>query len=267
MRCLAACAGLALIANPQFVAAKPLEPATKWVVDFGENHCVAQRIYKVGANPLYLLLKASAVGDGLQASVAVKGPNGYGVQEKAKLSFGPGEPVELWQIRFGADKRQVRMINLTKAEVATLATATELHWKAANIDYSLPLGPMKDLVKLMEECRSGLGEYWNGTPEKKANLRQEPKADRLVAKLFNTSDYPSQALTADQSGTAKVIALVDEAGKMADCTVVETSGVAVLDAQTCIIMRQRAKFSPAVGADGKAVKGVFVQRIRWETSN
>src|SRR5687768_5604963 len=121
MRHLVVSACVALIANPAFAAAKPLQPATKWVVDFGDNHCVAQRIYSGRKDPVYLLLKASAVGEGLQASIAVKGPNGYGVQEKAKLSLGSSQPVELWQIRFGADKRQVRMINLSKAEVDRLS--------------------------------------------------------------------------------------------------------------------------------------------------
>ena len=256
---------LAALLAPQSASAKPLPPATKWVVDFGDSHCVAQRIYSAGKNPVYLLLKASAVGEGLQVSVAVKGPNGYGVQEKAKLSFGGQEPTAVSQIRFGAEKKQVRMINLSKPEVARLAGATELRWDTANMDYTLPLGPMKDLVKIIEECRVSLGEYWNGTPEKLASLKQEPRLNTAVRKLFKSTDYPSQALMGDQSGTARIVALVDEKGQMTDCTIVETSGVAVLDAQTCIIVRERGKFSPALGADGQPVKGVFSQRIRWET--
>ena len=63
---------------------------------------------------------------------------------------------------------------------------------------------------------------------------------------------------------ATIVALIDEKGEMADCAVIETSGIAALDAQTCFIMRKRGKFAPAIGQDGKPAKGVFTQRIRWE---
>lgn len=263
MRHVFACAWVALFAH-QSASAEPLQPTGKWVVDFGDNRCVAQRIYGDAAKPVYLLLKASAIGEGLQLSVAVKGPNGYGVQEKAKLSFGGGEPVDHWQLRYGVDKKRVRMVNLAKADVERLAKATELRWDTANLDYSFPLGPMSNLVKVMEECRAGLGEYWNATPEKVVSLKQEPRTERPIVKLFNNGDYPNQAVFAHQSGTAKVIALVDEKGKLVDCMIVETSGIAVLDVQTCLIMHQRGRFLPAIGADGKPTKGVISQRIRWE---
>ena len=254
----------ALITSPGIAAEKPLAPTDKWRVDFGDSHCIAQRIYGPAREPVYLHLKASAVGEGLQLSIARKGSNGYGIQEKAKLSFGKGEPLELSQMRFGVEKKQVRMVNLTKSEIPQLSGASELRWKAANVDYVFPLGPMGNLIKLMEKCRAGLGDYWNGTAEKVASLKQEPTLNKPVVKLFSSNDYPSQAIFADLSGTTRVVALVDEKGKLVDCTIVETSGVAVLDAQTCIIVRDRGKFSPAIGADGKPAKGVFVQRIRWE---
>ena len=263
MRIPVACACFALLSH-QTVLAKPLQPAGKWVVDFGDSRCVAQRIYGEAGNPIYLHVKAPAVGDGLQLSVAVKGSNGYGVQESAKLTFGNGAPIQLSQLRFGVEKKQVRMVNLTKAQIGQLASASELRWSTANLDYSMPLGPMGNLIKIVEKCRSTLGDYWNGTPEKMALLQQTPTMNTTIRRLFSTNDYPSQAVFNDQSGTAHIVALIDEKGQMADCMVVETSGAAVLDAQTCIIMRKRGKFSPAVGADGKPAKGIFAQRVRWE---
>ena len=264
VRRLAALICSALVVGPGMAAEKVLAPTDKWRVDFADSHCIAQRVYGDAREPVYLHIKASAVGEGLQLSIARPGPNGYGIQEKAKLGFGKAEPREYSQMRFGVEKKQVRMVNLTKSEIPQLSGASELRWKAANLDYVFPLGPMANLVKVLEECRGGLGDFWNGTSEKVAALRQEPTLNKPVVKLFNSNDYPSQAIFADLSGTTKIVGLVDEAGKLVDCTIVETSGVAVLDAQTCIIVRDRGKFSPAIGADGKPTKGVFVQRIRWE---
>ncbi len=254
---------LALVAA-QPASASPIQPTVKWIVDFGDSRCVAQRIYGNNRDPVYLLLKASAIGEGIQLSVAVKGPNGMGFQEKAKLYLGGDEPLELSQLRFGAEKKQVRIVNLTKEQTARVAGSTVLRWFTSNLDYSMPLGPMNNLIKVMEECRADLRSYWNGTEEKSASLQEEPKLNTTIRKLFKTDDYPSQAVIGGQSGIAKIVALVDEKGHMADCTIVETSGFAALDAQTCLIVRQRGKFTAAIGADGQPVKGVFTQRIRWE---
>ena len=108
-----------------------------------------------------------------------------------------------------------------------------------------------------------LADDWNASSATKALLKQEPRLDKPVVELFSTDDYPSQAVFAEQSGTAKVVGLIDEKGEMADCMVVETSGVAVLDAQTCNKVKERGKFSPAIGQDGKPAKSVFETRVRW----
>ena len=264
MRRLVACASFSLVANPGVAATKPLEPAGKWIVDFGASHCIAQRNYGTAEKPIYLMLKASAIGEGLQLSVVVTGHRTDGVQEKAKLRLGKVEPIELWQLKYGFEKKLVRTVNLTQPQADQLARATELHWSTAHMDYSMPLGPVANLVKLIEKCRTSLAEDWNGTEEKKALLKQEARLDKPVGRLFSSSDYPDQAILRSQSGTAKVVGLVDEKGQLADCMVVETSGIAVLDAQTCIMIHKRGKFTPAIGSDNKPAKSVFVQRVRWE---
>ena len=58
--------------------------------------------------------------------------------------------------------------------------------------------------------------------------------------------------------------LIDEAGKLANCMVVGTSGYASLDAQSCAVLKERAKFVPALGIDGKPTKSGILQRIRWQ---
>jgi TonB family protein len=137
-------------------------------------------------------------------------------------------------------------------------------WTSLHRDYQLPLGPMASLIKIVEKCRSTLADHWNGTPEKQAAQQKPVTFDRPIVSLFSSDDYPADALRRDLGGTAMIVALIDDKGKMADCAVVETSGVAVLDAQTCIMIRKRGKFTPAIGADGKPARAVFTQRVRWE---
>lgn len=71
------------------------------------------------------------------------------------------------------------------------------------------------------------------------------------------------AIYEQQSGTVRVALLIDEKGRIADCAILDTSGTPVLDAQTCAILKERARFKPAIGPDGKPAKDGYIQRITW----
>ena len=267
MRNLVLLAASALALQPAAAEAQ-LPPTGKWTVDFGDARCLAYRAYGPESRPLYLLIKPSPIGDVLQLQLAEKGSDRQGVQEEARLSFDGGTPIQMSQLRYGSNGKHVRMVNLSRDLTARLAAARALHWSARGKEYQLELGPVDKLVRTVGECRVKLGDYWNGTPEKMAALAKGPRLQApSIISLFESDDYPSQAVTKDQSGMAQVVALIDEKGGVADCTVIETSGVAVLDAQTCIIITRRGKFDAAFGADGMPAKGIYTQRVRWEMSN
>ena len=112
-----------------------------------------------------------------------------------------------------------------------------------------------------------LRRVWNvgSVDGEQSPLPQRARAN--LARLFSSDDYPAISVRGEASGAVKFALLINEAGKVADCTVIETSGVAALDAQTCVIVRARAKFEPAVGADGKPAKDANISRVRWELPN
>jgi protein TonB len=87
-----------------------------------------------------------------------------------------------------------------------------------------------------------------------------------LRKLFDSGDYPAQALSEGDSGITRIVALIDQKGGVAECMVDETSGIATLDAMTCIIVKERAKFVPAVGQDGKPARSATTTRVRWISS-
>jgi protein TonB len=57
--------------------------------------------------------------------------------------------------------------------------------------------------------------------------------------------------------------MVDQTGALQDCLVEGTSGVATLDAMVCIVLRSRAKFHPAIDAQGKPARSVLSTRVKW----
>jgi protein TonB len=52
-------------------------------------------------------------------------------------------------------------------------------------------------------------------------------------------------------------------GKVTNCTVVLSSGIAEVDATTCRFALQRAKYKPAIGADGRRTAATFTNYVTF----
>lgn len=80
--------------------------------------------------------------------------------------------------------------------------------------------------------------------------------------LITEDDYPPEAVDNNEQGSVNVLLRVDAAGAVADCTV-EHSASPSLDAKTCAVIRERAKFKPARDRHGKAVASETRGRVTW----
>jgi protein TonB len=79
-----------------------------------------------------------------------------------------------------------------------------------------------------------------------------------VRALFSSDDYPADAQQNGEEGSVRARLTVDARGRVAKCTIIRSSGHVSLDKATCDVLRDRARFSPARDANGKAVSDSFV---------
>lgn len=56
---------------------------------------------------------------------------------------------------------------------------------------------------------------------------------------------------------------VNPDGRVANCIIVQSSGFARLDDLTCRLVTRRARFAPAMTADGVPTIGYYSQAVRW----
>lgn len=56
---------------------------------------------------------------------------------------------------------------------------------------------------------------------------------------------------------------VDTTGRPFDCVVVESNAPPMLSASSCALMISRARYSPAMGPDGKPIAKIQTMRFRW----
>lgn len=76
-------------------------------------------------------------------------------------------------------------------------------------------------------------------------------------------DYPFAAVADELSGVTNVHLAVDADGFPTDCTIPTSTAGDLLDRTTCDLLMARALFTPARNAQGDAVAGVYVTRVRW----
>lgn len=89
------------------------------------------------------------------------------------------------------------------------------------------------------------------------------RAKANLATYFSDDDYPASALRAEESGTAAFRLTVAPNGRVNDCTITSSSGSAALDATTCKLLKQRARFTPARDSSGNPTTDSHNGRITW----
>ena len=84
-----------------------------------------------------------------------------------------------------------------------------------------------------------------------------------LATLVSADDYPAEAVANDWGGTVRIKLDINKVGYVSGCHILRSSGHVVLDAKTCEIMVQRARFKPARNNLGQAVPDTVEQTITW----
>lgn len=265
MRTAAVAFAISLLLSSAPGHAAPRAPTGKWVMDFGDKQCVAARNYGTDQEPLMLVLKQPTEGEIVQLAIIRKG-SGSGMfanQLNGKIRVDDGPTVAASMIRFTAKARgeQVISTNLPFTQFAALRKGQALAISAGAVNVSLQLTSVEPLMKLMDECVVELRKLWNAD-EAAADRIKQPVVGSLAG-LFRFDDYPGIAIEQSKGGTVGLLVLINEQGRVADCTVIETSGVAALDSQSCAVIAERARFKPAIGVDGKPAKSTFRQRVTW----
>jgi protein TonB len=100
-------------------------------------------------------------------------------------------------------------------------------------------------------------------PPPVAKKIEPARAKANLASYVSDEDYPSNAVRNEEQGTTRFRLVVGPDGRVKECSVTSSSGSSALDSTTCRLMKQRAKFSPATGSDGKPTSDTVASAIRW----
>lgn len=77
-------------------------------------------------------------------------------------------------------------------------------------------------------------------------------------------DYPAPDLRKEAEGVTGVRLDVNTDGIVSNCTVTQSSGSETLDAATCTLIQERARFTPARDRTGQPIADNYTTRVKWQ---
>lgn len=263
-------AAAAMLASSPGHAQSVRAPFANWVLASGSTQCVASRQYGTPDNPLELELKLAPLGKAVRVLLVRKASGGpfskFPVAIEGKIRVDGGAPLPMSMLAYDLKSRGERIL-LAYVPFETFAVVRRgelLSIDAPNVlRTQLKLSSVEPVMRALEACAERLRREWNGTTEADPDPKVKQGASGNLQRAFKASDYPAAAVRGFATGTAKFVILIDEAGRVADCSIVKPSGVAILDVQSSAIVKERVRFTPAVGFDGRPARDIYVQQVTW----
>lgn len=243
-----------------------LKPSGPWNVEYADSMCLLQRTFGSGEQSVILGFRPGMFSEHMRVVVVRKSAEKRIVRGEAQLSFDGGTPLKVPYLEHFIPSRGVRVIiiDLQDSDLAPLHKA-KLFWiQVGKQGLTLIPTAFPAAMKALEACEKDLLVTWGMDPATVVSITEFPKTRGGIVGFFSTNDYPSAAIRNKEQGTAGVRFWVSTQGTVRDCKVVESSGSAILDSQTCAIIANRGRFEPARTASGEAVESIGFQRVRWE---
>lgn len=258
-----------------------------WVLKYNDDSCDLVGQFGEGNNRIIMKMTKYGPGTAFDLTLYGKPLRANEAHTYTSIAFGPG--LQLARIRAMSGKageEPMRIINswwLNRGEGIAYPTdesgkptslppiAPEQEAAFTYLDvapfpgrtYRLNTGSMGDAMKAMRTCIDNLVTAWGFDPVQQAALSRRVKPLQNPGEWVRSGDYPTGLLMQGASGIINFRLDVDETGAATGCHIQAMTKPLGFADTTCRLIRQRAKFEPALDATGKPVKSYYVNTVRW----
>lgn len=258
-----------------------LRPITPWNVDWAEKTCVMRRGFGDQANPLILQIERFAPGDRFQLLLTGKRLRGFAPPQRLSLEYGVGGYVHTIEgYMVGETKGGFATVfisssairGLTEGEPESFVPVTpEQEAAVGQISFYrirgkkivLKTGSLGPVFVAMRKCADQLVESWGLNPLQQSRLTRPATPKSNPGSWLKPSDYPAGALFAGAQAIVNFRVTVDETGMPVACELQRSYSGEMFDRITCQQIVRRARFDPALDADGKPVRSYYTNTVRW----
>jgi hypothetical protein len=126
----------------------------------------------------------------------------------------------------------------------------------------LELGPMDKPMDAMRTCLDELLTHWGIDAQAHRSLSRRAAPANYPADWLSTNDYPTKMLREGRGAAVHFRLMVDENGAPGEC-IVQTAMGDGFDKLTCSLLKKRARFTPALDAEGRPVRSFYTNTVNW----
>lgn len=289
-------AGLLLNSAPLVAADKDepvmLEPSSPWTMNYADDYCRLSRSFGEGEQRAILMMDRYAPGVSFRLTLAGTATRAATFGGEAKVQFGPGwneqtipfysgtlgEKLPAWIFAGPARIRPLTEAQNAQVPEEGLADTTQIAPLSAadeaattQLRFGRPLrrplilhtGPMKQALDAMRACTDELVTHWGVDPEQ-IKAQSRPAVPRgSPGEWFRSEDYPSDMLSKGMQGIIHFRLTIGEDGKPLSCHIQQSTDPDGFDKMVCQRLMQRARFEPALDAEGKPMKAYYLNTVRF----
>ena len=282
------------------VAAKPrevrrLQPSSQWVVDYANESCSLGRSFGDGDRNVTVFFDQFEPGDTFNLTLIGKPLDSRDGWPTVTVQFGPdGEQAEAVAVGATNNNKPAiilqggqRVVPLTKAEKAArkkaandslpfepapIAPAREkaATWlrlgNLSSFDFVFETGPMDAPLDALRTCSWDMVKSWGLDVEQQKHLSTKARPTEPPVKWFSADDYPTKMLRGGYQAIVNFRLLIDETGKATACKIQVSTRPKEFDDVVCAKVMKRARFHPAVDAQGKPVRSFWRQTVNFRLS-
>ncbi|UZK65916.1 energy transducer TonB [Sphingomonas sp. M1-B02] len=268
MKCAFLCAtALAAPVAAQTAPDVPRVHSGPWVAEFEESMCVLSRTFGRGPDQATFAIRPVPADDDIELVVMTpySGKNFYRVGQDASVELLPSGQKANGSFRDYTipGKRLVRF-SVPRADISNFAGATSLRLIAGKErPIHLALANSAGAMRTIAQCEDMLLTHWGYDLAALKKVTKYAVADHPET-WVTTDDYPVKALLGKRTGYVRMRWTIDVDGRAKNCVIVQSSGHPDLDSLSCSLMLKRARYSPALGADGTPIPAPAGRSILWQ---
>lgn len=136
--------------------------------------------------------------------------------------------------------------------------------KAVPQDLLLVTGPMHQPMAALRKCSWDTVKHWGLDVEQQKTLTRKVSPKNHPSRWLNSSDYPASMVYGGYHGLVTVRMIVDGNGNPTSCHVQRSTQPKEFDDVVCRSTMRRARFEPALDAQGKPVPSFYVLTVRFQ---
>lgn len=283
------------ITSPAFAKSEPriLPSSSAWVVDYQDDACRLMRQFGSGDDIIVISFNRYAPGQTFQLTLSGKlverdnggqpgevrlqfGPN----EEEQKVAFVPGTTGKLPALIMPAhmsiaadddDKKEAYSNeqsdddsmeeSLSPERIAAVRTLTI--GRPFPRPIILQLGNLGKAFSAQDTCLDNLLTTWAIDPVKHKTMTRRVRPAASPANWLRSSDYPVDMLSQNQPALVQVRLIVDTNGAPKTCYIQATTRPKAFDEAVCNGLMRRARFTPALDAEGKPMESYWRKSVRF----